>query len=385
MTFEDRYETLKFSLRRQDYSDTIDRLRKANSLLTRVVNADSPADIDLLQEAISTSAKHQSTMWLDTYETVPPPVVSHWMTPHKIDSASIFNPSFADFSFLKDPISEKADLQDEVNFVARMLTDNSELLSLYQDAIHHIGEESFLKENRRLLGRYFLALSNDAPSLSQRVAAQLLGSQKKRDSISEIGRLLVYMGHLDTSSRTRYRLNQIEKAIAKVFLDGDRAVQRTIEDDIFVESERVQSDKDVENDDTGDEDYVNSNSSAETADSFVPGNAFRKYKESLRLLIHPANPKTDVPGVQSVPTVGTSIPDSEYEVLLHRENICSFGERCKKGFERFVGCQLAWWPLEQPEDVLRSDHIRVYSMPVVSLISHQSSFKIAIVLNLIYV
>ena len=63
-----------------------------------------------------------------------------------------------------------------------------------------------------------------------------------------------------------------------------------------------------------------------------------------------------------------------YTVSFTRSFWQAVSDLLKQGIERVVGCKLAWWPLCDPEDQLRSGHTRVYSMPYALLAPGKPSF-----------
>ena len=106
-------------------------------------------------------------------------------TPHDegIDIRSVISLN-DDIHSLAESTSAVEERRVAASYIVQKLTDDPELLVLYQDAIRKTNEARFIRNNRRLLKRYFLDLQTEGQTASQKLAISFLRSRIERTRIS---------------------------------------------------------------------------------------------------------------------------------------------------------------------------------------------------------
>lgn len=74
--------------------------------------------------------------------------------------------------------------QAGVNYIVAKLTGDPDLLGLYTEASQRLTEAQFVRNNRRLLKRFYLDLRHEVYTASQKEAAAFLRSRRRRATIS---------------------------------------------------------------------------------------------------------------------------------------------------------------------------------------------------------
>jgi len=162
-------------------------------------------------------------------------------------------------------------------------------------------------------------------------------------------------------------------AAQEALTSDEPLLQPQIKDEQSEESEEDENDEDMSSDESETEftDIGIPPKLAETAGFLISGRPFRLYKENLRAFIQPVQPTADSVGnpyksIQARRTKESELLNLDYDIIFPIGFISSLQDMCKTGIEHLAGCQLSWWPLAEPEDTLRPNHVRIYSMPFVS-------------------
>jgi hypothetical protein len=168
-------------------------------------------------------------------------------------------------------------------------------------------------------------------------------------------------------------LNERDSAAQEALTSGEPLLQPQIKDEQSEESEEDENDEDMSSDESETEfkDIGIPPKLAEAAGFLISGRPFRLYKENLRAFIQPVQPTADSVGnphssIQARRTKESELLNLDYDIIFPIRFISSLQDMCKTGIEHLAGCQLSWWPLAEPEDTLRPNHVRIYSMPFVS-------------------
>ena len=168
-------------------------------------------------------------------------------------------------------------------------------------------------------------------------------------------------------------LNERDSAAQEALTSGEPLLQPQIKDEQSEESEEDENDEDMSSDESETEfkDIGIPPKLAEAAGFLISGQPFRLYKVNLRTFIQPVQPTADSVGnlyksIQARRTKESELLNLDYDIIFPIGFISSLQDMCKTGIEHLAGCQLSWWPLAEPEDTLRPNHVRIYSMPFVS-------------------
>lgn len=155
--------------------------------------------------------------------------------------------------------------QPAANYLIKKFTDDSELVSLYQDLTKRMGEARFVRNHTRLLKIYFLDLQSDEHTPSQKLAVKFLRLRSERTRISSKLQRLVTA----SSNDIREQINTVlDQGREKLFL-LDRLLAKNDEDPDDYESD----------------DGMLAKLDA-TAEFLTSGSPFNLYKENLRVLLH---------------------------------------------------------------------------------------------------
>jgi hypothetical protein len=109
----------------------------------------------------------------------------------------------------------------------------------------------------------------------------------------------------------------------------------------------------------------------ETGDFITCGHHFDLFKDNFRAFLR-TEPQNAPPKVSTgdqfssdeLPIHGLS--STEYTISSTISSMSLLSDICKRYVECAAGAQLSWWPLSNPEDPLREDYVRIYSMKFVS-------------------
>jgi len=281
-----------------------------------------------------------------------------------------------------------------VNYIVKIFTDNLELLALYQEATHRIGKAKFVKNNRRLLKRLFLDLCDKRYSASQKLAVQFLRSQSKRTHISlEIRRLLKpsdytirekidlmlkqKQGNLSLLDRFLNERDSVTQEAPTIVASktsySESLLQPQVRDKQSEESKYDENYKDISSNKSKTKlrDISTLTKLVVTPDFLISRRPFRLYKENLHTFIQPVRPAADLEENFQSNIWARKIKESkllnlDYNIMFPKEFASSLQDIYKTAIEYLASCQLSWWPLAEPEDQLRPDHIQIYSMPFIS-------------------
>jgi len=278
--------------------------------------------------------------------------------------------------------------QTAAKYYSRIFTSDSELLALYREATHSMGEAKFVENHRRLLKKFFLDLCSEGYTPSQKLAVELLRSRSKRiDISSEICRLVMSADNTVLEKINVFPLDSFlgeEDSTAQLATtntagktsDNEPIIRPRITDNAHTASEENEdsdNDEDMSSDESETEiedDSVLSKLVA-TEEFLTSGRPLGLYKENLRAFLHSVHKAAHLPvnlhsGIQAKRTEGGELFDLDYDISFARGFNSAIQDICKTVIEHIAGCQLSWWPLSCPEAELEVGYIRVYSMPFVS-------------------
>ena len=109
----------------------------------------------------------------------------------------------------------------------------------------------------------------------------------------------------------------------------------------------------------------------ETGDFITSGYHFYLFKDNFRAFLHSEPPsvhpmiRTCTESSASELSVNSSL-NLNYDINSTIGLTSALWDICKRCIEYVAGSKLSWWPLAGPEDVLKADYVRVYSMKFVS-------------------
>jgi len=182
------------------------------------------------------------------------------------------------------------------NFLVKKLTDDNELLSLYQEAVRRMGEARFVRNHRRLLKRFFLDLRSEEQSPIERAAVRFLRLRSERSRISSN----IHRSVRPLEEQTREQINmKIGQEKDNLFLldrllGEQDATTGTVTDTPPVEP-IIYDDEDViseasEGGDINADDYIMKDKlpNLESVSEFLTtGKPFASYKANLKKFLHP--------------------------------------------------------------------------------------------------
>ncbi|RYP68070.1 hypothetical protein DL769_005598 [Monosporascus sp. CRB-8-3] len=190
-------------------------------------------------------------------------------------------------------------------YIAKGLTDDSELVALYEDAARQLTEARFIRNNRRLLKQYFLDLRHEAQLSSQKLAVSFMRLRSGRTRISSEIYSLVKPQIPDNTVRQRIEtvLEQDRDALFLLnkLLDARDSAQMARGANLDITrgadesnegSERSDGDSDL---DSGDDPATQLDAEAAedllrlkaTAEFLTSGKPFTTYKQNLRKFLNP--------------------------------------------------------------------------------------------------
>ncbi|KAI9695002.1 MAG: hypothetical protein M1822_000619 [Bathelium mastoideum] len=214
-----------------------------------------------------------------------------------------------DIDSLAESTSGTGYRQAAITYIGKILTDDTELLALYQEAVHYVDEAKFLENNQRLLKGFFMDLCDENYTPSQKLVIEFFRSRSRRiDISSEIRRLL----HSRIGTRGQISL-VLKKEQGKFSLldryltDHDPAAEPALMDTVSGTSDQKPTKKHQvkDSEDTDDEEGMSSDESESmmedndtlpkltaAAKFLTSGPPFSRYKENLRTSLLPKHRST---------------------------------------------------------------------------------------------
>lgn len=184
--------------------------------------------------------------------------------------------------------------QAAVNYLVKKFTDDSELLSLYQDATRRIGGDRFVRNHRRLLKRYFLDLQSEGYIPSQKLAVRFLRLRSERTLISsKIRRIVmpvdntVFEKFNIALEQEKGKLSMLDRFLAQKdsTASAGQGIENTATNDVDAASEASEDTDDCGSDANTIDDGTLPKLDA-TTEFLTTGRAFSLYKENIRAFIH---------------------------------------------------------------------------------------------------
>jgi len=99
----------------------------------------------------------------------------------------------------------------------------------------------------------------------------------------------------------------------------------------------------------------------ETGEFITSGHEFYLFKDSLRTFLRSAPPS----GYHMI-GADNGLLNLKYDISPTVELTTAISDIYKRYIEYIAGSKLSWWPLVDPEDELKADYVRIYSMKFVS-------------------
>ena len=109
----------------------------------------------------------------------------------------------------------------------------------------------------------------------------------------------------------------------------------------------------------------------ETGDFITSGHHFYLFKDSFRAFLRseppPVHPITGTCTESSASELSVKgLLNINYDINSTIGLTSTIWDICKQRIEYLAGSKLSWWPLTDPEEVLKADYVRIYSMKFVS-------------------